>query len=201
MAYHQHFSLVVGITGLKASGKDELSGLLRDRGFNVCRISDAVREECAKRGINDPTVQQLQDIGDWGRTHSGDCGYWAGRLVEMMSREGNPYGAINGIRNPGEVEALRRLVGPNFLLVGITAPTWIRYQRAMKREQGGDPSEMAGFLEMDDRDRGIGQPFDGQQVDRCLAMVEPYNFYCNSGSLEEYANWMKKLLDRCLAQA
>jgi dephospho-CoA kinase len=196
MSLVTHFDLVVGITGLKASGKDELSRILRMRGFNVRRVSDAIRDECAKQGITNPTVEQLMNIGDGGRQTSGDNGYWAGRLLEMLFQEGNRRVAINGVRNPGEVETLRRLVGTRFILVGIVASTWLRYQRAMKRRQGGDPAELEGFLKMDDRDRGIGQPVDGQQVDRCLALVHPENLYCNDGSLADYECWIESFLRR-----
>ena len=190
MSSDKKFNLVVGITGLKAGGKDEMARGLQERGFNVRRVSDAIRAECADRGLTDPTVQQLMDIGNWGRQHSGDNGFWAGRLLDLLAVEGNPNVAINGIRNPGEVETLRRLAGPSFVLVGITAPTWLRYQRAMKRQQGGDPAELEGFLAMDDRDRGFGEPPDGQQVDRCLALCAPENIYHNAGTLDEYKQWV-----------
>ncbi|MBU0625801.1 hypothetical protein KKF05_05710 [Patescibacteria group bacterium] len=196
MSLIDNFDLVVGITGLKAGGKDELSRVLKTHGFNVRRVSDAVREECASRGITDPSVEQLMDVGDWGRKHSGDNGYWAGRLLEMQAQENNRQTAINGLRNPGEIETLQRLVSSRFVLVGITAPTWLRYQRAMKRQQGGDPAELEGFLKMDDRDRGIGQPIAGQQVDRCLALVDPENLYCNDGTLAEFEQWIKSFILR-----
>ncbi|MFH1047581.1 MAG: hypothetical protein V1738_04725 [Patescibacteria group bacterium] len=196
MSAEKTFQLIVGITGLKAAGKDELSRILRERGFNVRRVSDAVRDECAKRGQTNPTVAQMVEVGNWGRAHSGDNGYWAGRLIEMLVAEGQSWAAINGIRNPGEIEILRRLAGSAFVLVGITAPTMLRYQRAMKRQQGGDPSELEGFLKMDDCDRGIGQPADGQQVDRCLALVQPENLCCNDGTLQEYERWISEFIDR-----
>jgi dephospho-CoA kinase len=196
MKNQKNFNVVIGITGLKAGGKDELSRVLREYGYNVRRVSDAVRDECAKRGIDNPSIEQLMEVGNWGREHSGDNGYWAGRLLEMLSMDGNPHVAINGIRNPGEIETLRRLAGPAFVLVGITAPTWIRYKRAMKRKQGGDHDELEGFLRMDDRDRGIGEPPEGQQVDRCLAQVDPTNLFFNSGTMEEYERWIAGFVQR-----
>jgi hypothetical protein len=66
----------------------------------------------------------------------------------------------------------------------------------MKRQQGGDPAELEGFLAMDDRDRGIGQPIEGQQVDRCLALAEPQNLYCNAGTMAEYEQWIEAFLQR-----
>jgi dephospho-CoA kinase len=190
-------NLVVGITGLRAGGKDELSRILKEQGFNVRRVSDAVREECTKQGIIDPTTEQMQNIGDQGRINSGDNGFWAGRLLEILVREGNSCAAINGIRNPGEVFTLQRCLGDRFVLVGITAPIMMRYQRTLMRQEGHrDPKKLEDFLVIDDRDRGIGQSIEGQQVDRCLALVSPENLFFNSGSLEEYRQWIVTFLEK-----
>jgi len=201
MSESNNLQIVIGITGLKAGGKDELTRVLKGRGFNVRRISDAIRLECAERGLANPTVHELMNVGNWGREHSGDGGYWPKRLLAIMAAEGKPCVAINGIRNPGEVEVLRNMIGARFVLVGITAPTWLRYQRSMKRKQGGDPAELEGFLKMDDRDRGIGEPPDGQQVDRCLALCELENLYNNAGTMEEYEQWIAAFVQRQLATA
>ncbi|KPJ85703.1 hypothetical protein AMJ57_02030 [Parcubacteria bacterium SG8_24] len=195
MESREHFDIVLGLTGLKAAGKDELGRYLADRGFVMKRCSDAIREEARRRGLEDPTVEQLQDIGDEGRQRFGE-GSWAVELLKMFRQEGVRKAIINGIRNPGEIRALQRHLGDRFVLLGVVAPIGTRAQRFLKRGQAGDPSEMASFLQVDDRDRGIGQPPDGQQVDRCLALVEWENLYNNDSSLEAFHDWIERLLDR-----
>ena len=195
----QDFDVVIGLTGLKAAGKDEFSRILGGYGFVTRRCSDAIREEARRRGIDDPTVVQLQDIGDEGRSKFGE-GSWAVELLRMFRSDGERRAIINGIRNPGEIRALQEMLGERFTLVGVVAPIGIRAERFLKRGQAGDPSEMERFLSVDDRDRGIGQPPEGQQVDRCLAMVDWENLFNNDGTLDDYREWTERFLARIGAE-
>lgn len=190
-------SLVVGVTGYKAAGKDVFCELLEERGFKVYRLSDPIRLEAERRGIPQPTVAQLQDIGNEGR-RSGGPGYWAERLLEMAREGGYRLVAVNGIRNPGEIVALR---SERLELVGVVAPIMDRAARFLNRERVGDPPTLEGFLRADDRDRGVGEPPDGQQVDRCLAEVAFENMFNNAGPLEELGLWTERFLARALQTA
>lgn len=196
---HTDFDLVVGLTGLKAAGKDTFADVLAAKGFDRYRVSDAVRAEAKERGIESPTMKELQDIGDALRRETGDSGAWIVRLMSMARDRGSRKVVVNGVRNPGEIEALRREAWNRFVLVGIVAPTPLRFERFLKRRQAGDGDSMSAFLEMDDRDRGLGQPPEGQQVDRCLALVPWENVYLNAGTLEEYTRWINGILARHLA--
>lgn len=187
-------SLVVGVTGYKAAGKDVFCELLEERGFKVYRLSDPIRVEAARRGIAQPTVAQLQDIGNDGRRKGGP-GYWAERLLDMARDGGYRLVAVNGIRNPGEIDALRR---EHFELVGVVAPIMDRAARAMNRERIGDPMTLEEFLRADDRDRGVGEPPDGQQVERCLAQVAHANVFNNAAGLEDFRLWAEQFLSRVM---
>ncbi|HSD12620.1 MAG TPA: hypothetical protein VLC10_03610, partial [Patescibacteria group bacterium] len=145
----------------------------------------------------------LMDIGDEGR-RTGGAGHWAAMALELAKERGMRKLVINGVRNPGEVQALQRGAGYRCTLVGIVAPVSVRYGRAAGRGQVEDKYDLQKFLEMDDRDRGIGQPEDGQQVDRCLALVPHANVYNNAGTLEDYHAWIDALrvrLEEAAAQA
>jgi hypothetical protein len=194
------FEVVIGLAGLIAAGKDVLAERAVARwGFRVLRTSDVIRAALRQKGVTDPSRQQLQDEGNLGRRESGDGGYWQRIMIRMAAEGGWSRLICNGIRNPSEVVALRDLLGDRFVLVGITAPLETRLQRALKRQQAGDPSETMEFLRRDDRDRGVGEPPDGQQVDRTLAMVDWPNLYNNAGTLEEYHAWIDALLARLTA--
>ena len=69
----------------------------------------------------------------------------------------------------------------------------VRYARIAKRGQVEDRAELEKFLVMDDADRGLGQPADGQQVDRCMAQVEHRLVYNNSETLDAYHAWVDKV--------
>lgn len=189
--------LVIGVVGLKAAGKDAFCDYLRKkRNFDVRRLSDPIREECRRRGITVPTVADLQDVSDEMKRQTGDFGYWAGQAIRMAWNEGSRLVVINGIRNPGEIDALAAVAGDQLVLVGVVAPINIRIERFLRRGRAGDPVTMEDFLLMDDRDRGINQPPEGQQVDRCLARVPHENIYSNEGEIEEFYIWIDDLLNR-----
>ena len=197
----EHFDeikVVIGLTGLKAAGKGEFGLYLVKHGFSTLRVSDAVRVAAKQQGISDPTVQQLQDIGDRARKDSGDNGFWAQKVLELAVERGIHHLIVDGIRNPGEIATLERLMAQRFTLVGIVAPLEIRAQRFLSRQQAGDPKTMSDFLNVDDRDRGIGQPPDGQQVNACLSQVFAGNLFNNEGTLEEYHKWIEFLYHRLL---
>lgn len=196
------FDLVIGLSGLKAAGKDEFGKRVEEYfGFAHTRVSDAIRAEAAKRGILDPSTAVLQDIGNEGREKSDDSGYWPKELLKIMRESGKRLVVINGIRHPDEAVALRAALGGKFVHIGIVAPTHIRAKRFLSRGQAGDPAEFEKFLAIDDRDRGIGEPPHGQQVDRTLALVPWENIYNNIGSLEEYWAWISSFMEKHLPQA
>lgn len=180
---------VIGLVGHKAAGKDELCRRLAGAGYGSLRLSDPIRAEAERRGFANYTVQQLMDIGNEGRAKGGP-GYWATKALELAMERGIAKLIVNGVRNPGEIESLAKGASGKFTLAGITAPILVRYARVEKRGQVEDRSELEAFLAMDDRDRGIGEPADGQQVDRCIAMVPHDRLYNNAGSLEDYHAWI-----------
>ncbi len=183
------FESVISLSGLKLAGKDELCRRLAAHGYQTLRLSDPIRAEAVRRGFPQYTTQQLMDIGDEGR-RAGGAGHWAAMALELAKERGMRKVVINGVRNPGEILALQRTAGHRCTLVGIVAPVMVRYGRVAGRGQVEDRYDLPKFLEMDDRDRGIGQPEDGQQVDRCLALVPHGNVYVNDGTLEAYHAWI-----------
>lgn len=201
METRDYFDLIIGLSGLKASGKDEFGKRVASHfGFAHTRVSDAIRAEAARRGIADPSTAVLQDLGNEGRNKSGDDCYWPKELLKMLAGDERRLVVINGIRHPDEALGLRAILGDKFAHVGIVAPTQIRGSKFLSRGQAGDPNEFERFLAIDDRDRGIGEPPHGQQVDRTLALVPWENIYNNVGTLEEYWDWISSFMESHLPQ-
>jgi dephospho-CoA kinase len=194
------FESVISLSGLKLAGKDELCRRLAASGYQTLRLSDPIRAEAVRRGLAEYTTQQLMDIGDEGRRQGG-AGHWASMALEMAREKGVRKLIVNGVRNPGETLALQRTAGHRCTLVGVVAPAMVRFGRVTGRGQVEDRYDLPRFLEMDDRDRGIGQSADGQQVDRCLALVPPENVYNNDSTLEAYHAWIDGLRARLEAAA
>lgn len=182
---------VIGLTGLKAAGKDEMARhLAAKHGFVVRGCGDEIRDQLKRDGIAAPTIDQQIELGNRGRQESGDIGYWAKRVLATCVAAGHRRIVINGLRHPAEVHGLRSEAGSTFSLVGIVAPVTMRASRLIGRGRPGDPKTIEDFLTLDDTDRGIGQPMHGQHVDRTLALVDWADLYNNIGTFEQYHAWI-----------
>jgi len=178
--------MLIGLTGSKAGGKGEVSDILKEKGYLYESLSDRVREEAVKRGIENYTVKQLQNIGDELRREFGN-GVLAKKTLEKVDKSKNYI--IDGIRNLGEIEELRK--SENFILIAVDAPQKIRFERILKRARVSDPRDWETFLEMDERDLRSKEE-SGQEVVKCMEMADVKIF--NSESLEELRDKIKKIL-------
>jgi dephospho-CoA kinase len=129
--------LVLGLTGPNAAGKGEVAEYLRSRGFALHSLSDVVREEAAARGLP-PERAHLIRIGTLLRQQGG-----AGVLARRILARLGDRDVVDSIRNPAEVEVLREL--PHFVLLGVQAPTEVRFRRALARGRPGDPQTLEEF--------------------------------------------------------
>ncbi len=162
-------NLVIGLTGPVGSGCTEMAATLeKEEGFERYKMSDAIREELEAKGetIEKGTHdwrKKLQDHGNM-RRQENLC-YWMERLHEKVNaaslNQDTPV-VIDGIRNHGEVRALRAS-WPNFFLVAMCADKEHRWQR-VKDDYGGDQEE---FERDDRRDQNEGPEW-GQSVQRCV---------------------------------
>ncbi len=113
---------MIGLTGPNASGKGEVAKFLTAHGFAVHSLSDVVREEATRQGL-DHTRDNLIATGVRLRTEAGSGALARCILPRLRGRE-----VVDSIRNPGEVAVLRTL--PRFLLLGVDAPQPVRFERS-----------------------------------------------------------------------
>lgn len=179
---------VVGLVGYIASGKSTVSEHFIERGFRYFKLSDVIRRECEKRGLEINRVN-LQNVGNELREK-----YAASYLVEQTLKAAGRSKKIiiDGIRNPEEIKYLREH-SPAFI-VGIIAPKYLRLERYMERlaERGEDGMNKAAFYRADKREQGIGEEDSGQQVGACLEMVD--HSIKNTGSLDDLLMDCEELL-------
>ena len=121
---------MIGLTGPNAAGKGEIAARLGQRGFLYHSLSDVLRDELGRRGVP-PTRENLIAVGNELRAQRG-----AGVLAEMIVPRLGGRDVVDSIRNPKEVDVLRRL--PRFVLVGVDAAMEVRFARAMARGRPGD---------------------------------------------------------------
>lgn len=165
--------VIIGVVGQIACGKGVLKDfLIEQSGFTSFSLSSIVHDELEKKGIKQFTRATLQDIGDELRKEYGDdvLAKRAIKRLKMKDLRLKNRVVIEGIRNTGEIEYLKKL--PHFILIGVKAKRELRFKRLLKRTKPWDPKTWNEFLVVDRRDLGIGQKTEGQQVGKCLAYCD-----------------------------
>jgi dephospho-CoA kinase len=146
---------------------------LAARGFAVQSLSDVVRDEATRRGL-DHSRDSLIRVGVELRIEGGP-GALARRILPRLRRRA----AVDSIRNPGEVEVLRTL--PRFVLLGIDAPQALRFQRSILRGRLGDGATLEEFARKESRENSTTEA--GQQLLATLALAD--RVINNDGTIED----------------
>ncbi len=179
----------IGLTGPLASGKGEVSKYLKLRGFKYISLSDMVREELKKRRLEE-TRDNLMMIGNSLRKEEG-AGVFGKRVKEKIENGNKELNwVIDGIRNPAEIEELRKM--EKFFLLAVAAPKETLIERVKNRKRRSDPLSEEQIEKKLMREWGIDEPPDGQQVGACMGEAD--FFVMNDASLEELHNFLDSLL-------
>jgi dephospho-CoA kinase len=153
----------IGLTGPNASGKGEAAEHLeRAHGYAPCSLSDVLRKEARRRG-QEPVRGVLIPLGTELRETHGP-----GALAELILPDLVAPALIDSIRNPVEVQVLRRLGG--FVMLRLDAPMELRFQRARARRRPGDPQTLADF-EAREAEENTSNPA-AQQLDATGALAD-----------------------------
>jgi len=156
--------MVIGLTGPNASGKSEVANYIKSKGFIYHSLSDILREEAKKQGI-EPLRENLIKLGNDLRRKNGPS-FLADRLISRLSKKENYV--VDSIRNPAEVEVLREI--NNFILIGIDAPLEKRFERSLKRKRPGDAETLKNFIEKEGKENN--KNLENQQLKTCLQMAD-----------------------------
>lgn len=160
--------LCIGLTGRMASGKGEVARLLQGRGFSYISLSDIVRREAAREG---GTVDRscMQDIGNRLRDEGG-AGVLGRMVRETVLAAAGKRWVIDGIRNPAEVLELRKIDA--FILIGVECSVATILARMEARGRASDACAERELQAALDREWGLGEPANGQQVGPTLALAD-----------------------------
>ena len=181
---------VIGLTGTIGSGKNVVKNILIKR-LNACYItlSDVIKREAKSRALN---RKNLQNIGNELRKEHGTH-----ILVELALKnlpKNKETVIIDGIRNLGEVDYLKKKFSENFKLIAVDAERRIRFERLLKRKKEGDPKSWEEFLALDERDQGKNEPSYGQQTKKCIRLAD--FIIMNDGSLEELKSKIERIIEK-----
>ena len=138
--------IIIGLTGRNAGGKTTAAEVLSKRGFSYLSLSDVIREEAKKRDLASER-ENLIALGNELRERHGP-GALAELTVAKMQPDRN-Y-AVDSIRHPAEVQALRK--AGSFTLFHIFAPLETRFERSMARKRAGDAQTLQDFIRQEERE-------------------------------------------------
>ncbi len=170
--------MFVGLTGTLGSGKDTVAEYLKKKGFSYYSLSDILRDECEKRGL-EKNRDNLIKIGNELRKEFGPD-ILAKKILEKIEKNKVKKAIIVSIRNPKEAEALKEKKG--FFMLNIDAPIEIRFQRIKKRGGDRDKVSFEKFREQENFEMSSNDP-NSQQL-KAVAQMTDYDIN-NSGSLKD----------------
>lgn len=148
--------MVIGLTGKNASGKTEVAQYLKSRGFEYFSLSDEIRQEAETRGLA-VRREVLIEIGNELRARFGP-GVLAERILQRLAQDRNYV--VDSIRNPAEVEVLRRR--QDFRLVALEAEQATRFERSQRRARENAAQTLEEFSQEESRELHSSDPANQQ---------------------------------------
>jgi dephospho-CoA kinase len=179
---HRVQPALIGLTGTNGAGKGEAAAFLGTRGFAYLSLSDVLREELAVRSLA-ASRDNLIAVGNELRGRFGPD-VLARRTMDKVRGPS----VIDSIRNPREVEYLRRQEG--FVLIAIDAPIEVRFARAKARGRDESAATLEEFRAKEEIEMAGSET--GQQLAKCMAMAD--RRVANDGTLEE----LRRKVEECL---
>jgi dephospho-CoA kinase len=173
---------VIGVVGLPASGKGEVSKIARDMGIPVVVMGDAIREQVNEAGL-EATDSNLGAMAQHLRSKLGMDAI-ARITIPLIEAQSAPVVMVDGIRGDYEVETFKERF-PDFVLVGIVASFETRLHRSANRGRSDDMLSAGDLRIRDERELGWGL---GRALEQADVTIR------NEGTLEEFSVKVRSLL-------
>ncbi len=183
--------MIIGLTGTNGAGKTEVSEYLKSRGFEYHSLSDEIREEIRRTG-REITREVLIEVGNDLREKFGS-GILADRILPKLEQNHNYV--IDSIRNPSEVETLKRR--KDFILLAVDADQTVRFERSRKRARESAAQTIEQFIDEENRELESANPSSQQlQATRRKADL----VVTNNGTLDNLHRRLDELLSPLMSQ-
>jgi dephospho-CoA kinase len=178
--------MIIGLTGACCSGKDTIAEYIsKKHGYKHYSLSDILREIMKEKGIK-LTRENLAAFGTELRGENGN-GILAKKALEKIDLNGKF--CITSIRHTGEVEKLRER--KDFILINITAPQNMRFERMRNRKRAGDPQTLEKLTDLEEKEsQNEGH---GQQLKKTAALAD-INFINDSNDMANLEITIEKSL-------
>ena len=171
--------MIIGISSKACAGKGEATEFLKSKGFKTFSLSDILRKECDKRGI-ERTRDNLINIANELREKHGE-GILSKIAIDMLTKnkEHDENLVIESLRKKGEIDELKK--NENFLFIKIYTPAEKRFERMKARKREKDPQTYTEFLDFESKDPSGAFEEEGLTIN-------------NTGTLEEFHRNIEKAL-------
>jgi len=137
---------------MPGAGKSTIANGLKNKGFDVINMGDAVRAEARRRNL-EPTGQNLGKLMLELREKNGP-GAVAELIRDQIKNSNQDIIVIDGVRSNAEIKVLTNI--GTVKLLSINASTNKRYNFLAKRARSDDPQSQDTFDERDKRELGVG---------------------------------------------
>jgi dCMP deaminase len=177
--------MIIGLTGKNGAGKTEVCQYLKKRSFEYYSLSDEIREEATRKGL-EVTREVLIEVGNELRQKHGP-GILAERILARLQSDRNCV--VDSIRNPSEVDVLK--TRGDFTLLAVQADETIRFERSRNRGREAAAQTLQQFLAEEARELSSDNLFNqqlhetGQKADLVVT---------NNGTLEDLHRRLDELL-------
>jgi len=179
--------VIIGVCGSIGAGKTTFVEYLVSKGFKHFNLSDEIRK---KSKVKSPIRAYLQNFGNnLRKTHGTD--YLAKEVWNKINKLKSSKFVIDGVRNVGEVEFLKRQ--GNFCLVAVISSPKNRFKRLIDRGSSKDPSNWLEFQTMNSRDLSESKYY-GQQSKLVISLAGIK--IANNGSLLQFQQKIDFLLEK-----
>lgn len=172
--------MIIGLTGPAGAGKTVVvKHLTEERDFDLITLSDFVKAEAKKRGLEQVRTN-LQTVGNDLRKKHGP-GAMGVLAKEVIEKDPDKNWVVDGIRNPAEIDVLKAL--DDFRTIAIIASMPILIERMQKRHDVKDKGNTEELKKQIMRELGGKEPKEGLRIDLCIEAAD--HIIENEGTLEE----------------
>ncbi len=183
--------MLVGVVGLNGSGKDTVAILLKENyDYKHKDIGQEIREELKKIGKNYLNRKEMVVLANERRKKFGND-YWAKKVLGKYS--GKEKMVITSIRNPAEIEFIKKLGGKIIVVQASIKKRFWRTVERVKKNKGahGDVKSFDEFKRAEEKELE-SKDESKQQLSKCISLAE-YEIDNNSSISE-----LKKELDQVM---
>jgi dephospho-CoA kinase len=178
---------VFGLVGPIASGKGTVAKILVEKGYSAYSLSDRIREEINKRGIQ-ISRETLNTVSNEMRQLLGSD-ILAKKTAEIIEKDNPQLVVIDSIRNPAEAYYLKKKLGAK--IIGVMADQKRRFDLFQYRGTNtAGVFTWEDFKKLDDAELAQVGDFK-QQVQETLKLADV--IIENNGTIEELRQKVEKI--------